>query len=126
MARASPASTGLPLAAWTWAPSTGRRMARGSSWSTARRLRRRPFDWPANGPRILVVGGGPPPHPDLPGENPNDFGVYSVGTLGGFDLRRLSSSPDRAEDELFGSSADGSWLFVNRTPWGLQDAQQLP
>src|SRR4051812_23779581 len=94
--------------------------------SPYRHLHLTPSDWSANGTRILVVDGAPPPHPDRPGENPNDFGVYSVGTLGGFDLRRLSSSPDRAEDELFGSSADASWLFVNRTPWGLQDAQQLP
>src|SRR4051794_23011239 len=49
-----------------------------------------PFDWSADGSRVLVVNGAPAPHPDRPSENTKAFGVYSVAAAGGLDLRRLS------------------------------------
>jgi hypothetical protein len=90
-----------------------------------RNLHLSPFEWSSDGTRLLIASGAPLPHPDRP-DAPNDLGLYTMSALDGKDLRRVSATPDRSEDEAFASSRDGSWIFVRRTPWGLQDAQQLP
>jgi Tol biopolymer transport system component len=91
-----------------------------------RKLHLTPAAWSPDGTRILVVSGAPDPHPDRPDANPADLGLYTVRATDGGGLRRMSSSPDRSTDLIFGSSADGSRVFVSRTPWAMQDAQDQP
>ena len=88
-----------------------------------RKLHLSPAKWSSDGTRILVASGAPEPHGDRPDPSPSDLGLYTVRASDGGDLRNLSSSPDRSEDLVFGSSADGSRVFVSRTPWALQAAQ---
>ncbi|MEP6639857.1 MAG: hypothetical protein ABJC39_10950 [Chloroflexota bacterium] len=91
-----------------------------------RKMHLSPFGWSADGSRILVASGAPDPHPDRPDANVADLGLYTVRASDGGGLRRVSASPDKAEDMVFGISADGSRIFVVRVPFGLQDAQDLP
>ena len=91
-----------------------------------RKMHLSPVAWSPDGSRILVASGGPAPHPDRPDPDDRDLGLYTVRASDGGDLRRVITSPDRSHDVVFGYAPDGSRIFVNREPWGLQDAQDFP